>query len=377
MRAVILSHTYIDPATRGKLKALVGLGTTLSVAVPARWSPGGRSPLLHASWGNDGGVRIVPIPVSGDHGEEVRWKRADLHRLLSDFRPEILQIEAEAWTPAAATASACAERLGIPLVLFGSDSVVRSHSMVERWRRRRTLGRARALVGGNRLAVGLLGRDRPGVPLAVIPQLGLTPPLETRRPDRPDLAIGFVGRLVPEKGLDALFRACVKLLGRWNLTVVGSGPSQELFETLAERLGIASRITWRGALPPEDLKRLWAELDCLVVPSRTTAHWVETSHPVLVEAMGHGVTVISSDSGALPEVIDTAGLVVAEDDVPALTAALQHLIDAPRERTRLGREARLRVMTEFVDDAVARRTLEFWEKVIACSRRDKSRLPPD
>ncbi|MBK9065303.1 MAG: hypothetical protein IPL76_00240 [Gemmatimonadetes bacterium] len=39
MRAIIASHTYIDPATRGKLRALTGLGVTLSVAVPARWSP--------------------------------------------------------------------------------------------------------------------------------------------------------------------------------------------------------------------------------------------------------------------------------------------------------------------------------------------------
>ncbi len=156
----------------------------------------------------------------------------------------------------------------------------------------------------------------------------------------------------------------MKLLGRWTLTVVGSGPAQESLESLAERLGIASRITWRGAIPAEDLKNIWAGVDCLVIPSRTTPDWVETFHHPLVEAMGHGVTVVGSDSGALPELIDTAGLVVPEDDVEALTAALQHLADSPRERNRLGREARLRVMSEYVDDAVARRTLEFWEEVL-------------
>jgi glycosyltransferase involved in cell wall biosynthesis len=242
--------------------------------------------------------------------------------------------------------------------------VVRPEPLADRWRRRRTLARARGLVGGNKLAASLLARGRPNVPVAVIPQLGLTPPLEIHRPDHGDLAIGFVGRLVPEKGLDTLFRACVKLLGRWTLTVVGSGPAQEQLEALAERLGIASRIAWRGPMPAGQLKDLWPELDCLVVPSRTTPQWVEMFHPAMVEAMGHGVTVVGSDSGALPELIDTAGLVVPEDDVPALTAALQHLADAPRERARLGREARLRVMTEYVDNAVARRTLEFWERVL-------------
>jgi len=364
MRAVIVSHTYIDPATRGKLRALAGLGCTLSVAVPARWSPSLRGPLLEASWGNDGGVRIVPIPVRGERGEGVRWKVSDLHRMLSDFRPDVLHIEADPWTPAASAASSRGQRLGIPVTLFAWESVIRPEPLALRWRRRRTLGRARGLVGGNKLAAGLLSRGRPNIPVTVIPQLGLTPPLETNRPVHSDLALGFVGRLVPEKGLDTLFRACVKLLGRWTLTVIGSGPAQEQLEALAERLGIASRITWHGPAPADRLRELWPSLDCLVVPSRTTPQWVETFHPAMVEAMGHGVTVVASDSGALPELVDTAGLVVPEDDVPALTAALQHLTDAPRERARLGREARLRVMTEYVDTAVARRTLEFWERVL-------------
>jgi glycosyltransferase involved in cell wall biosynthesis len=364
VRAVIVSHTYIDPATRGKLKALAGMGCTLGVAVPARWSPTPRGPLLTATWGDDAGVRVVPIPVKGDRGESIEWKARDLRRLFSDFRPQVVQIEAEPWTPVAATTSAQASRLGIPVTVFGWESVVRRMTFREQWRRNRTLGRARAVIGGNRLAAALLSRARPGVPVAVIPQLGLTPPFESPRPEHPELTIGFVGRLVPEKGLDSLFRACVKLLGRWRVTVVGSGPAQEQLEVLAERLGIASRITWLGALPPEGVRELWASLDCLVVPSRSTPNWVETFPPALIEAMGHGVPVIATDSGALPDIIGSAGVIVPEHDVGALTAALQQLSDTPRELARLGREARHRVLTEYVDDAVARKTLEFWTDVL-------------
>ena len=364
MRAIVVSPTYIDPATRGKLRALVGLGCTISIAVPARWAPTARGPVLSAAWGDDGGVRVVPIPVSSERGDLVKWSGSDLHRLFSEFRPDIIQIEAEPVTPAAAVASARAEKLGIPLTIFAWESLARRAGMIERWRRGRTLGRARALVGGNKLAARLLSKDRGDVPVAVIPQLGLTPPLEIQRPTHPDLSIGFIGRLVPEKGLDILLRACVKLLGRWRLTVVGSGPQQESLEALAEKLGIAARVTWLGPLPAPEVRRLWTDIDCLAVPSRTTPAWVETYHATLIEAMGHGVTVIGSDSGALPELIDTAGLIVPEGEPTALTAALQHLADSPRERTRLGREARLRVMEEYVDDAVARRTLEFWERAL-------------
>jgi glycosyltransferase involved in cell wall biosynthesis len=96
---------------------------------------------------------------------------------------------------------------------------------------------------------------------------------------------------------------------------------------------------------------------------------VETFHLPLVEAMGHGVTVLGSDSGVIPELIDTAGLVVPEDNVPALTAALQHLADTPRERQRFGREGRQRVMGQYVDDAIARRTLDFWVRVLTGNRK--------
>src|SRR5512147_1856356 len=125
MRAVIVSHTYIDPATRGKLRALAGLGCTLSVAIPDRWSPTPRGPLLEASWGNDGGVRMVPIPVKGDRGEGVSWKVSDLARMLSDFRPDVLDIEADPWTPAAAAASSRGQKLNIPVILFAWESVIR------------------------------------------------------------------------------------------------------------------------------------------------------------------------------------------------------------------------------------------------------------
>lgn len=365
MRVLIASQTYLDPANRGKLRALAALGCTVSAAVPARWSPWARGPLLTADWGSDGGVQIAPIHVLGSpRGDAIRWRARDLGRLLRDFRPEVVQIEAEPWTPIAALVSAQAHRLGFPTVVFTWQSVQRNYSFAERWRRRRTVRRARAFLGGNKLAARLLARERPDAPLAVIPQTGVTPPLETRRPDNQALAIGFVGRLVPEKGLDSLFRALVKLHGRWNLTVVGSGPEQEHLEGLAERLGIASRIAWLGALPRARLETLWPTLDCLVVPSRSTPQWVETFHPALIEAMGHGVTAVVTDSGALPELVDTAGLVVPEDDIPALAAAIQHLGDSPRERARLGREARLRVMSQYVDDAVARRTIEFWEQVV-------------
>ena len=149
----------------------------------------------------------------------------------------------------------------------------------------------------------------------------------------PGLAIGFVGRLVPERGLDLLFRACVGLAGKWTLTVVGTGPSQEELEGLAQRLGIAARISWLGALPPAGGGRDLAPARLPGAPIRTTQRWVMTVGRAALHAMAHGVAVVGTDSGALPELVGDAGRIVPEEDVPALTAALQELY-ADRSRVR-------------------------------------------
>jgi glycosyltransferase involved in cell wall biosynthesis len=317
---------------------------------------------LIATYGDDAGVRITPIAVRGSdrRGVPARWKTGALKRLISDFRPDIVQVEEEPGTAVAASVAGIARKLGVRCTLLTWECVPQEHSFRERLRRNRTFARLDGVVGGSALAAGLAARHRPGLPNAAIPQLGvrvpLAPPVEPHAP----LAIGFIGRLVPEKGLDILLRASVRLFGAWSITVVGTGPAQEELESLAERLGVAARVNWMGALPRGDLANIWPRLDCLVAPSRTAARWVEAYPVPVLEAMGHGLAVVTSNSGALPEVVGAAGLVVPEDNPDALTEALARLGHDEEFRRKLGAEGRRRVIEEYVDDAVARKTLAFW-----------------
>ena len=361
MRAAIVSHAYLDPAARGKLKALAGLGCAVAVAVPERWpGPDGRGETV-ATFQDAGGVRIVPIRTSG--GEFPRWNRGELDRLLSDFRPDVMQVEEEPETPAAALALKLADRLRIPGVIHSWQSLPPDLGWWKARRGRRALGRAAGIVAGNRLAATLLGGQRPGVPLATIPQLGVTPPLTVERSPQETFTIGFAGRLIPEKGMDTLLSACVKLHGRWRIIAAGSGPEQVRLEALAEKLGIGSRITWLGMVPQEELQQLWPRIDCIVQPSHPTPTWVENTSYVAVEAMAWGVPAVVTDSGALAELVGGAGIVVPPRDVAALTAALARLRDDVAGRMSLGAEGRKRVMEEFTDAAVAQRTLAFWKSL--------------
>ncbi|HEX7336611.1 MAG TPA: glycosyltransferase [Gemmatimonadales bacterium] len=361
MRAVIVSHRYVDPAVRGKLQALTRMGATLAVGVPDRWlSADGTQQTT--TRGQDGGLTIVPIAVRGavTTPGQLSWNAKAVRALLSDFRPDVVHVEEEPWTQPATLTLRMARKLGIPSTITTAESVSLSHTIGERLRRERSLRLATGVIGTTRLAMTLATRRRPTAPRLALPQMGVTPPPPNARDPHPGLAIGFVGRLVPERGLDLLFRACVGLAGKWSLSVVGTGPSQEELEQLAQRLGIAARISWLGALPRQEVEQIWPKLDCVVLPSRTTERWVMTVGKAALHAMAHGVAVVGTDSGALPELVGDAGRIVPEEDVPGLAAILQEFYAERSECERLGSIGRRRVMEEFSDDAIARKLLTFW-----------------
>ena len=360
-----MSRVYADPAARGKLKALAGLDLAVAAAVPDRWVPAGLSHEQQTAWVDDARVRTVPIPIRGSAADlNPRWRASALRTLLTDFRPDIIQIEEEPWTRGAAVAARIARRLRVPYVILARESLPRSYAPLARYRRNRVLGGAAGLTAVNELAARLALRVRPNLPCQIAPQLGVRLPLTTDRVPHAGLAIGFVARLVPEKGLDLLFRACVKLIGRWSLTVVGTGPAQEELEGLAERLGLAGRVSWLGALPRDAVDQVWPRLDCIVIPSRTTPRWIEATPRAALDAMARGVAVVATSAGALPEIIGPAGLLVPEEDVGALTEVLQRLHDAPEEHQRLGAVGRRRVLEQFSDAAIAEQTRRFWAQLV-------------
>lgn len=363
-RVLIVSHTYVAPANRGKLRALAARGLDVTVGVPQRWRETVLGRTVEASWERQNGVEVFPIPARrhGDPATLTFGSRA-LHTLLRDKRPDLIQVEEEPVTPAARQVVRAARQLRLPAVLLTHQNVSVSLPFLARWRRSRTLARLRGAIGGSEAAATLVRDLAPNLRVAVIPQLGVQVPTEPTHLHHEGLAIGCVGRLVPERGFDTLLQALAENRAhRWHLTVVGDGPDRERLERYASDLRLAARIRWTGALPPEEIPKLWPELDVVVLPARAVATWAEPAAHVLAEAMAHEVAVLGTNVGATPEVIGDAGLVVPPDDPLALAAALRRCA-APDQRRPLARAGRARAMRYFSDDAVAERTLEFWKEL--------------
>ncbi|HEX6645194.1 MAG TPA: glycosyltransferase family 4 protein [Gemmatimonadales bacterium] len=362
MRAVVLSHAYLEPARRGRLRALVGLGCQVTAAVPDRWhvAPG---LVRRSQWEDDAGVHVVPVTVSGalDDPDEIRWSGRALRRLLREFRPDIVQIEEEPWTRAAARAAADARKLRIPFTAHTRHAP--ELPLGARLRRRSVLSRAAGIVAENPLVEAEIAAHFPAPRRAVIPQAGVTPAHATAREPSGTFTLGCVGRVVPALGLETLLRACVRLARPWRLLVAGTGPAQIELEALADRLGIAARIEWLGALPADERDRVYAALDCYVLPSRESSERIETLGLSALKAMASGVPVIVSRTGALPATVGDAGIVVAADDPEGLADAIERVAADPAERARLARSGRQRAMSEFSNEVLARRTLDFWRSL--------------
>ncbi len=365
-RVLFLSHTYIDPATRGKLRALAARGLEVTVAVPQRWREHTLGRAIETAWERQSGVEVFPVPVSRSGDPMLaRFGRRALGALVRDKRPDLIQVEEEPTSIAARQAVTVAGRLGIPAVLFSADSV-RRLPLFTRWRRRRLLRRLRGFLAGNAAAAELAQREAPALPVAVVPQLGVPVPTAPEHQPHEGLAIGYVGRLVPEKGVDTLLQALA--LNRdapWHLTVVGDGPDRERLESLASAHRLAARVRWLGALPPASLPRVWTTIDVLVLPSRQGERWNEPTGNVLAEAMAHEVAVVGAATGVIPELIGDgdAGVIVPPGEPKALADVLRRL-GAAEARIPYAKAARARALKLFSDDAVAERTMDFWTTVL-------------
>ena len=191
-----------------------------------------------------------------------------------------------------------------------------------------------------------------GVP---VPDQVWTPP-----PPGP-IRAAFVGRLALEKGLDTLVEAWGIVVASHpgaRLTLVGEGPERPKLEGMVARLGLAGSVAMPGSTADPSI--VLRESDVFVLPSRE-----EGMSIAFLEAMALGIpsiaTAIPGNCGLIDDGVH--GRLVPPDDPPALARALMQ--DHPPT---MAEAARRRVVEHYSIDAVARRHLDLFERLVAKSR---------
>lgn len=175
--------------------------------------------------------------------------------------------------------------------------------------------------------------------------------------------IGFIGRLVADKGGAILLQAARPVLRSYpaaTLVFVGDGPCRIEWEGLAKRLGIADQVLFIGVR--QDMPETYAALDIVVLPSL-----VESMPMVVLEAMAAGKAVIATRVGAIPNVIvDGAnGLLTDSAHIPGLSDAMLTLLRDPFLRRQLGKSAQEYIAQRFSAEEMARTYLTHYHQVIA------------
>jgi len=206
---------------------------------------------------------------------------------------------------------------------------------------RRALSFTHGVVANSATTARVLAADY-GVPAE---RITVAPPGTDRAPQiRRDhsgpIALLAVGSIVPRKGYDLLVEALAGMLDLpWHLTIVGEARDRAAADQLRaaiEHHRLTPRVSLVGAVQPSRLTGLYGASDLFVLPSR-----YEGFGMAYAEAIAHGLPVIGTTAGAIPETVSVeVGILVPPDDVAALAAALRRLIENAEDRAQLAAGAR-------------------------------------
>jgi len=365
----MISKACVVGSYQKKLEELAAFpDIDLTVIVPPAWHDERGALPLERAYTEGYDLLVRPLALNGHFHLHFF---PGLEPLVRQLRPDVIHVDEEPYNVSTWQAVRAAQRLGARSLFFTWQNLRRTYPPPFRWLENYVLSVVNYAIAGNQEAVQVWREKGYRGPMRVIPQFGVDPQLYPYQLPRQAAAapftIGYVGRLVAEKGVDLLLCAAAALGGDWAVRILGSGPHEPTLRTLAAKLGIEGRVVFLPTVSSTDVPRFMPSLDVLVLPSRTRPNWKEQFGRVLIEAMACGVPVVGSDSGEIPFVIGEAGLVFPESDVAALTQALTRLRDSDVLRQDLSQKGRARVLAHYTQAHIAQETREVYLEILAPS----------
>ncbi len=164
-----------------------------------------------------------------------------------------------------------------------------------------------------------------------------------------------VGRAVSKKGYFELMDALAAIPAglHWQFTHIGGGELLDQLKQQTQQLGIEARCRWLGAQPQQRVLEHYGSADLFVLNSKIDDNGDRDGLPnVIVEAQSQSLAVLSTNISGIPELIEQGenGILVEQQDTPALTAALSQLINDPALRFQLGQQGNRKVRKLFDKD---------------------------
>lgn len=349
-----------------KLEELARLpDVDLHVVVPPYWREGPRRLLLEKMY--TAGYRLHVLPMAFNGSFHLHFYPG-LGRVFDQANPQVVHIDEEPYNLATFQAMHLSRQRGARAVFFTWQNLLRRYPFPFSSLERYNLAHCAYAIAGNQEAAQVLRSKGYSGATALIPQFGVDPELyrKDRTPTRPDrpFTIGYVGRMVEEKGVQVLLSAVAELQGEWSLRLIGDGPYLPRLHALCTQLGLGQRVVFQARLPSQDMPRQLNDLDVLVLPSLTRRNWKEQFGRVLIEAMACEVPVVGSSCGEIPNLVADAGEVFPEGSPQALRDALHRFLRSPELRADLSRRGRARVLAHYTQRQIALDTYAVYQQVL-------------
>jgi glycosyltransferase involved in cell wall biosynthesis len=372
MRVLRIAHSSLTPELRQRERALARCypDIDLEVVTTERWREAEIE--VEATPDDLFPVRIARSLLSR-HIQLFAYDPRPIIKALREHKPDLIDMGHEPYSIAAAEILTLCNWFApqVPIIMQVNQNILHNYPPPFNWLEQRAYRRVAAAYACSesvREVTRTKGFDKPIpiVPFGVNTEAFCPRPVRSQESDRP-LTIGYVGRMLPGKGLNLLAAALEKVKDKpWQLLVVGDGPERQNFEHRLSESGLLERAEFTGAINFALVPDYFHRLDLMVIPTETTRRIREQFGRVIVEAMASRVPVIGSTCGAIPEVMGDAGLVFPEGDATALASALRQMLSDENLRERLALAGLARV-EHFSWERVAEKTYALYQQVLGAS----------
>lgn len=205
-----------------------------------------------------------------------------------------------------------------------------------------------------------------GIPperLLMLPPAIPQPPESEIHPEMCDAKnILFVGRIMPQKGLDRLLEALSLVKSPFRLTVNGDGVDLQKAKSLAAKLGLTDRVEFAGWTSRKILIEHYQRASFVVMPSI----WPEPFGLVGPEAMGYGKPTIAFRTGGIVDWLKDGlnGFLVTPFEVMEMAQRIEYFLQHPEKARAMGKSGRQFIAENYNEAQYEKRLLEYYKKTI-------------
>jgi len=311
MRVLMISKTFVASTSQRKLEELAKFNDIeLTLMTPAYWkSDDGSKQVLEPLYTN--GYRMIVTPMIFN-GHFHIYYYPQLKKIFREVQPEILHIDEEPYNFATFQAMRLAQQKRIPALFVAWQNIYRDYPPPFRQFEQYNYRHAKLALAGNLDVADVLKRKGFNGPIRILP-LSVEPKIyqrieaRSRRASGAPFTIGYVGRLVEPKGVTLLVEALSELPDFCRVVFIGHGPMKGELEELAKRLNVVDRVSFKEAIPPQNVPFEMQKMGVHVLRSLTRPNWLEQVRRVLIEAMACETPVIRLSSSKIRRAIRKAG----------------------------------------------------------------------